>query len=282
MDLSNNKRLPLLLLLAALLGGCVSVATERMAGHIADAMLNQPDPEIVRSGAPAYLLLLDSMIAATPSDHNLLVSAAQLYGAYSRGLVTKEKRRKKLAKQAMEYADRAFCPGNKAVCAARNQPYAQFSKAAARMDTGDLQALFTYAASWLGFIEANRDDWNAIANLPKVELLLQRVVDITPGFAQGRAQLYLAMLRTLLPASMGGNPEQGKQHFELAIRYSEEKDLMAKVAYAERYARLVYDQQLHDRLLHEVLAADPEHPGLTLSNVLAQQQAALMMNDEYF
>ena len=93
--------------------------------------------------------------------------------------------------------------------------------------------------------------------------------------------LWLA-LRTLLPASMGGNPEQGKQHFELAIRYSEEKDLMAKVAYAERYARLVYDQQLHDRLLHEVLAADTEHPGLTLSNVLAQQQAALMMNDEYF
>ena len=270
------------LLILLLLGGCVSMATEKMTGHISNAMLNQPDPEIVRAGAPAYLLLLDSMIAATPSDQDLLISAAQLYGAYSSGLVTKEKRQKKLVKQAMEYASRAFCPANEAVCAAKNQSYEAFASAVADMDRSDLEALFTYTASWLGSIEANRDDWNAVADLPKVELLLQQVIDIEPGFSYGRAQLYLAMLRTLLPATMGGKPEQGKEHFELAIQYSEENDLMAKVAYAKRYARLIYDQQLHDRLLHEVLDANPEYPGLTLSNVLAQQQASMLLEDEYF
>ena len=270
------------LLFLPFLGGCVSMATERMAGHISNAMLNQPDPEIVRTGAPAYLLLLDSMIAATPSDQNLLISAARLYGAYSSGLVTEEIRKKKLAKQAMDYASRAFCPNNEVVCTAKDQPYEVFDKAVANMDTSDLEALFTYTASWLGSIEANREDWNAIADLPKVELLLQRVTETDPEFSYGRAQLYLAMLRTLLPATMGGKPEQGKKHFELAIKYSEENDLMAKVAYAKRYARLVYDQQLHDRLLQEVLDADPEYPGLTLSNVLAQQQARMLLKDEYF
>jgi len=57
---------------------------------------------------------------------------------------------------------------------------------------------------------------------------------------------------------------------------------MAKVEYARRYARLVFNQELHQRLLEEVLESDPRQPGLTLSNVLAQQQAVMLLQDEYF
>jgi hypothetical protein len=59
---------------------------------------------------------------------------------------------------------------------------------------------------------------------------------------------------------------------------------MAKVLYARQYARLVFDRPLHDRLLNEVVAADPEAPGLTLGNTLAQEQALLLLAsaDEYF
>ena len=32
---------------------------------------------------------------------------------------------------------------------------------------------------------------------------------------------------------------------------------MAKVIYAEQYAKLVFDKELHDRLLTEVVNADP-------------------------
>ena len=46
---------------------------------------------------------------------------------------------------------------------------------------------------------------------------------------------------------------------------------------AETYARLVYDQALHDRLLAEVLAADPAEPGFTLMNVLAQERAQVLV-----
>jgi hypothetical protein len=72
---------------------------------------------------------------------------------------------------------------------------------------------------------------------------------------------------------MGGHPEVGRLHFERAIELSQGRNLLAKVMFAQQYARLVFDRDLHDRLLEEVLAADPEASGLTLSNVLAQQQA---------
>jgi hypothetical protein len=62
------------------------------------------------------------------------------------------------------------------------------------------------------------------------------------------------------------------------------KDLSIKVEYARGYARLVYDRELHDRLLNEVLVSDVKQPGFTLANSLAWQQAEelLASADEYF
>jgi hypothetical protein len=83
---------------------------------------------------------------------------------------------------------------------------------------------------------------------------------------------------------MGGKPEQGRAQFEHAIQLSSGRNLIAKVELARRYARLVFDRKLHDRLLHEVIKADPHQAGLTLSNVLAQQQAQQLLKSaaEYF
>ena len=59
---------------------------------------------------------------------------------------------------------------------------------------------------------------------------------------------------------------------------------MVKVLFARSYARLVFDRPLHDRLLTEVIDADPEAPGLTLSNTIARSQARNLLADadEYF
>jgi hypothetical protein len=47
---------------------------------------------------------------------------------------------------------------------------------------------------------------------------------------------------------------------------------------------LLYDRELHDQLLNEVLAADVKQPDLTLFNILAQEQAAALLAgaDDYF
>ncbi len=92
------------------------------------------------------------------------------------------------------------------------------------------------------------------------------------------------MLATLIPEAMGGKPEEGRQHFERAIELSGGRDLMAKVLLARQYARLVFDRELHDRLCHEVIDADPVESGFTLSNTLAQEEATRLLEDseDYF
>ena len=107
---------------------------------------------------------------------------------------------------------------------------------------------------------------------------------LDPRWAEGSAQLYMGGLETILPASMGGKPEKGRMHFERAIEYSDGRFLMAKVIYAEQYAKLVFDKELHDRLLTEVVNADPVALDLTLINRVAQRRAAVLLaeSDEYF
>lgn len=258
------------------------MATERMASNLSASMLNQSDPEIVRDGTPAYLLLIDSLVAEDPHNTNLLLTAARLYSAYAGAMVADEERRRRLTDQAMDYARRAFCPLHPQVCSASSGPFDVYEASVAGMSFGDLQTSYVYSTVWAGWIEARAGDWEAIADLPKVNLLLQRIAGVEPAYEKGRVQLYLAILYTLVPPVAGGNPEQAKQHFQAAMEYSAGEDLMIKVEYARRYARMVFDQRLHDLLLNEVLQADPVQSGLTLSNVLAQQQAKRLLNDDYF
>jgi hypothetical protein len=113
---------------------------------------------------------------------------------------------------------------------------------------------------------------------------MQHALSLDETYESGQIHLYLGVLNTLLPPSLGGKPEVGKQHFEKAIHFSQNKNLMAKVIYAEKYARLMFKQKLHDKLLNEVLKTEPRSKGFTLTNMLAQQQAKelLVSGKDYF
>ena len=108
-----------------------------------------------------------------------------------------------------------------------------------------------YAVSQATWIQANENNWNAIAELPKVKSLLNRIIELDETFDNGNAHVYLGILDTLLPPSVGGKPEQGKAHFDRALELQD--NLMTRVLYAKHYARLVYNQELHDELLNTVL-----------------------------
>jgi isopentenyl diphosphate isomerase/L-lactate dehydrogenase-like FMN-dependent dehydrogenase len=83
---------------------------------------------------------------------------------------------------------------------------------------------------------------------------------------------------------MGGRPDVGRAHFERAVALSEGRNLLAKVMFAESYARLVFDRDLHDTLLGEVLSAPVQAPGLTLMNTVAKGRARELLEsaDDYF
>jgi hypothetical protein len=275
----------LLLLLA--LTGCAALmgsATARFADDLSASILDQNDPETVRAGAPAYLLALDGLIEGKPENTGLLLAGARLYGAYASAFVEDEVRLRRLWDRALGYARRALCLEAPGVCGAVEAPYDEFAASLEAVGRADVPAVYGFGAAWAGWVQAHADDWAAVAELPKIEALMGRTVALDESYDGGAAHVYLGVLFTQRPASLGGRPEEGREHFERGIALAEGRNLMAKVLYARHYARLVFDRPLHDRLLGEVVEADPEAPGLTLVNTLAQEEAQLLLDagDDYF
>jgi hypothetical protein len=262
------------------LGGCATIvnnATQKFADNLTAGMLDQEDVATARDGIPAWLLLTDGLIQGDPQNAGMLLAGARLYGAYAGGFVDEPERATRLAARSFEYARRATCIRLTGLCAQIDQPFEGFQAEVAKAGRNDVGVLYGLASAWAGRIQNNSSDWNSIADIPKVQVLFERVVALAPDYQQGEPYMYLGVLDTLRPASLGGKPEEGKAFFEKALAMSGGKNQMVRVLYAERYARLVFDQELHDKLLNEAIAADPRAPGLTLINSLAQQRAKKLL-----
>jgi hypothetical protein len=149
-----------------------------MAANLSSAILNQDDPETVRDGAPAFLLMLDSFVAGSPDDPAMLRAAAELYAAYGIVFVDDPERARRLTSRSRNYGRQALCAGNGKTCDLWQKPFEEFASGLLATGANDTQALYTTGLSWLAYIQAHRDDWSALAELPYAEATLMRVRDL--------------------------------------------------------------------------------------------------------
>lgn len=269
------------------LSGCgqlVSNAKQEFADDLSATMLEQNDPETVKQAVPAYLILISSMIKGDPDNVELLISASKLYGAYASVFVEDRDRQKRLSTLSFDYANHAFCSYKPAACNFRELSYYEFEQSLKQFNNDDVHVLFALGSAWAGWLQANSADWNAVAELPRITAIIQRVLELDPAVNNGDAYLYMAVMQSFLPPAMGGKPELARKNFEQAIKVSNGSNLMAKLLYAEKYARLVFDKELHDKLLKEVIDSSIENDESTLINSIAQHKARLLLaqSDEYF
>ena len=263
----------------------VSNITDNLARNLSDAVLNQEDPKIVRDGAPAYLLLLDSLVAGNPENPVILSSASDLYASYSAIFVNDANRSKILSERALKYSKKALCISYEDSCNWDDYSFDDFNLSLDDFDMKYSDLLLTYSTSYLVYIRSHSNDWNAIARLPYIESALEYYVEKNPETENiDSVYTYLGILSTLLPPALGGDYEKGKRYFENAIEFSGDQNLSAKVEYALSYARPLYDRELHDKLLQEVISSNPVKKNYTLLNVIAKEQASSMLEDadEYF
>lgn len=255
-----------------------------MTDNLSHAILNNNDLATVEAGGPAYLLMVDSLLLSDPDNEALLRAAASVYTAYTEVFVKDGPRAEKLTDKALDYAFRAICVRRPEACSIRHDDFRSFENVISKFKKKDVPTVFTLGTAWAAWIQAHRQDWDAVAEIARVEGLMQRTIELHESYQDGAAHLYLGVLSTLLPPALGGKPDVGRQHFERAMALSNNKNLMVKVLYAQHYARLVFDRELHDRLLQEVLNAEPDVPGYALGNTLAQQKAQELIDSaqDYF
>ncbi len=284
-----NPRLPILAAALVALSGCAALvqrAADGLSAGLTQGVSNHDDIETVADGLPAYLLLLDGLIEGDPQNASLLLAAAKLYGTYVGGFVVDGDRVKRLSDRSFAYAKRGICARDDAFC--RQLDDKDFDRFNAfvveHIGLDDIDAVYTLATSWVGWLRADSADFDRVADLPRIEALLNRVDALSPSHDHGNVLAYLGVLDCLRPESLGGRPARGQQRLAAADAVDAGKNLLPKVLNSEYCARLLFDQEAHDRMLAEVLAADANVPGLTLSNTIAKRRAAELVESgkDYF
>jgi tetratricopeptide (TPR) repeat protein len=224
------------------------------------------------------------MIRGDPDNVELLISGSRLYGSYASVFVDDNARKQKLSDRSFEYATHAFCLRRPGLCNFRELSYYEFEQALTSINANEVDVLFALGSAWAGWVQAYSSDWNAVAELPRVKAVIQRVLELDETISNGDAHLYMAMMYSFLPPAMGGKPELAKEHFERAIAISKQTNLMAMLLYAQKYARLVFNKELHDRLLKQVIDAKVDVPDMKLINTIAKSRARELLaeSNDYF
>jgi len=280
----NNYKTALLLTLLSL-NGCsylINSATQDFSDNLKQTIMDHNDPATVTDALPAYLLMMEAATAGDDVNANQLLSTANLYGAYI-SLLPDDVRKPRLSQKSLDLALRGACLDNENWCGLQQKSFVDLEALLETTDQEDADRLYSIASAWANWIQANKSDWNAVAQLAQVKRIMQRLLELDETYQKGNAHLYLAVMESLIPEALGGKPELSKQHFERAMQLSPD-NLMTKVLYAKHYARMAFDRDLHDNLLKTVLTAQVVSPGLTLINTLAQQQAQPLLDsaNDYF
>src|SRR5690554_8203955 len=78
----------------------------------------------------------------------------------------------------MEYAQRALCRVKKKSCYMTDASQEELEhELANNFKSKDIDLVYGLSSAWLGWIQANSDDWNAIAQLGKVKHSMQWVAE---------------------------------------------------------------------------------------------------------
>ena len=264
--------------------GCANLVGSMAANILSASILNQSDPALIEEGVPAYLLLVDGFIHDNPNSEGLLAAGAQIYALYGSRFSTEPEAAIRLTRKARDYGGRAICAVHERACSWDGLRYEDFVAELADISVKQVDYLYSYALGWLSYLETTSDDLGAVAELPWVEVAMERVLELDETHEGGSIHTWLGILKSLRPPALGGEPDVAQAHFERALELSQGKDLSVKVEYARRFARMMYQQDLHDRLLREVLDAPTEEDGYTLFNVLAKKDAEALLagSQEYF
>jgi hypothetical protein len=243
--------------------------------NTAAAARERSDLETVGAGFPANLLLLDGLIRTRPHNRELLELGAYLYFGYALGFVEIENpsRASFYYATGRDYGLRSL-DRHSSFRKGRNGTLEEFHAGLAKLGKSDVRALAWAGANWGRWLSLNLDSPAAVAQMPRVEALLDRLLEIDPSFERGLPHALRGAYDALRPEMFGGDPERARREFDAALQVSQRRMLLYQVFYAEFYCRQVLDEECFVGALDEVIAApDTLLPDSRLLNEIARQRA---------
>ena len=250
------------------------------------------DPELVAAAIPFGLKLYEGLLAETPKHTGLLLAAASGFTEYSYAFVdlkaeeVKEdsldkanaltERARKLYLRAHGYGMRGMEAKYPGFGAALDNDAVTALK---RVRKTEVPMLYWTAASLGLAISTSKGSPEMIAQLPLVEMMVNRIVELDEAFDNGAVP---EMLITLEAARSGVKLEDQeaamRKHFDRAMEISKGKRAGTYVSFAENADELAQNAAAFKSMLAPALAIDVDaDPTTRLANVIAQRRARWLL-----
>jgi len=265
--------------------GCTSIIVNPLLDPLTLSMQKQTDLELLQDGAPSLLLLLDGLIASDPKNKRLLMTATKAFGAYATVLYEEGQveRAVSMSIKSRKYGINLLeqLPGLKNI---NDNTLTEIDQSLEKISRGKVGNLFWGAYGWAIWIQYQNGAPAAMVDLPIVEKIMLRVIELDDSYYYGGAHIFLGSYYGSRPKILGGKLEESRQHFERALVLNGRKFMLTHVAYAETYARTMFDRKLYSELLTEVIEQPLTDSDMAASNKLAKVKAEklIVQIDDFF
>jgi hypothetical protein len=280
-----------ILALAALVPACslkktVINSSALFMEDVMDSFFEEGDLEFASQAIPANLKLLDGLIRGSDNENDgLLLKGCKLYAMYAMGFMedatADKKADKENLKRAADFYERAKNYGMailKKNVDFRNSVEGSaedFAKVMPAFGKSDLEALFWTAFAWGEYINLNRNNVAAVADLPKVKGMIDRVIEADDKYFYGLPHLFLIVYYSM-PKMFGGDYDRAKKEYDTIQDISGGKFVLADFFMARYYAVQVQDKALFEKLLDKVAAAENGIIPEKLFTQVAKRKAAVL------
>lgn len=278
-----SKKLLLLTFLSLFSFGCVQQFAIRTVAGIVDeygfSTLNEEsDLQLAEQSIASNLKLLEILYKGDPNNDNLKSVLCMGYTAYALGFAEDDSvdRARMLYERGKKYGLKILRE-NSTFDKALNGDVESFRVALQTFSRDDIPAIFWTAMGWGSYINLSLADPEALADIPKVEVMMKFVEDKDSTYYYGGAHLFLGTLYGSRPAILGGNLEKSRRHFEECLKVNNGNFLLTYVYYARSYAVQAQDRQLFEELLNKVDSVSVEVlPEARLPNAIAKKKATIL------
>lgn len=289
--------------LALLAAGCSvkRMAVNRFGDALAgggDVFASDSDPELIRDASPFSLKLLEGVLAENPNHRELLLATARGFCQYARAFVQEDAdtleghdlaaarqsylRARGLYLRARDYGLRGLATRHPRFEANLRANPAQALKT---LSADDVALAFWTAASWGAAISVSKDKPDLIADLPLVEAMLGRTLELDESFGAGAIHTVLIPLEVARGTVPGGPAPRARKHFDRSVELSNGQLASPFVTYAEQVCVRQQNRAEFEALLKRAIEVKTDaRPESRVENVIMQRRARWLLSraDELF
>jgi predicted anti-sigma-YlaC factor YlaD len=295
---TNHRWTGVLIVVPLLLAGsgcsikrmAVNKLGDALAGNSA-VFASDNDPELIKQAAPFSLKLMESLLAQSPRHRGLLLATASGFTQYAYAFIQMEadelEATNLAAAEALRgRARRLFIRARDYGLRGLDSAHAGFSghllkdahAAVGKLEKRDVALAYWTGASWAAAIALSKDNPDLVADLPRVEALMDRALVLDESFQMGALHGFMITYEMTRTSLRGDPAERSRKHFERVVQLSGGRIAAPFVSLAESVALKQQNRAEFKKLLDQALAIDPDaDPSTRLLNLVVQRRARWLL-----